>query len=84
MCMSVVLSPQKFKNKKKQKTVSKFDAFRAQYNFNRSWPPSIDDIVNFIAYLSSEGYSCSSAKTYLSGISFIPSLMMEQIHLMSL
>ena len=54
--------------------VSKFDALRAQYNFNRSWPPSIDDIVNFIAYLSSEGYSFSSAKTYLSGTSFYTKL----------
>ena len=51
-------------------TVSNFDAFRAQYHSNRSWPPSIDDIVNFITYLFSEGYSFSSAKTYLSGISF--------------
>ena len=39
--------------------VSKFDAFRGQHNFDKSWAPNIDDIINFIAYLSSDGYSFS-------------------------
>ena len=50
--------------------VSTFDAFRTQYNFQTSWPPNINVLVNFIAFLSSEGYSFSTAKSYLSGISF--------------
>ena len=50
--------------------VSTFDAFRTQYNFQTPWPPNINVLVNFIAFLSSEGYSYSTAKSYLSGISF--------------
>ena len=50
--------------------VSTFDACRTQYNFQTSWPHNINVLVNFIAFLSSEGYSLSTAKPYLSGISF--------------
>lgn len=35
-----------------------------------SWPPQVDHIVNFIAFLSSRNLSYSTVKCYLSGISF--------------
>lgn len=35
-----------------------------------SWPPQVDHIVNFIAFLSSKGLSYSTAKCYLAGVSF--------------
>lgn len=57
-----------------EQAVSKFDAFRTRFNFQKLWPPNISEIVNFIAYLYSEGYSFSTAKTYISGISFYTKL----------
>ena len=50
--------------------VSKFDMFRSQYNLSNSWPPMIDDLINFIAYLSTQGYKSSTARSYVAGISF--------------
>lgn len=32
------------------------------------WPPPIDHLIYYIAFLSKEGYSYKTAKTYLSGI----------------
>lgn len=50
--------------------ISKFDLFRSQYHLPRSWPPVLDDIINFIAYLSINGYKFATARSYLAGVSF--------------
>ena len=45
-------------------------SFVSQYNLSNSWPPMIDDLINFIAYLSTQGYKSSTARSYVAGISF--------------
>lgn len=35
-----------------------------------SWPPSLESLINFIAFLSSKSYKHSTASSYVSGISF--------------
>lgn len=53
-----------------QKGIDLFMQFRGLYNIQDIWPPSVDQIINFIAFLSSKSISYSTAKTYLAGISF--------------
>lgn len=53
-----------------QKGIDLFMQFRGLYNLQDIWPPSVDQIINFIAFLSSKSISYSTAKTYLAGISF--------------
>ena len=50
--------------------VKQFDGFRASYGLNLLWPPPLDHVINFIAYLSSKSYSSSTAHSYISDISF--------------
>ena len=47
-----------------------FDDFRTRFDLSTNWPPTVDVMINFIAYLSSHGYQYSTAKTYLAGVSF--------------
>ena len=47
-----------------------FQEFRKEYFQEFSWPPNIDEIVNYLAFLSKKGLSYSTAKYNLSGISF--------------
>ena len=41
-------------------TVMKFYDFRTRFNLATNWPPALDVIILFIAYLSSVGYQCST------------------------
>ena len=50
--------------------ISIFRAFRANYNLPSIWPPSPDQIINFLAYLASTGKTYATVKCYLAGISF--------------
>ena len=47
-----------------------FYYFRMRFNLSTTWPPTVDGMINFIAYLSSHGYQYLTAKTYLAGVSF--------------
>ncbi|XP_062608427.1 uncharacterized protein LOC134270246 isoform X2 [Saccostrea cucullata] len=47
-----------------------FYRFRSETSFEQVWPPPIDHIINFIAYMSENGCSFSTVKSYLAGISF--------------
>ena len=38
-----------------------FDDFRKRFNLSTNWPPTVDVLINFIAYLSSHGYQFSTA-----------------------
>lgn len=43
--------------------------FRLQYDLDNFWPVPLDHLLKFIAYLSYENFSSSTATTYISGIS---------------
>jgi len=47
-----------------------FDKFRTLQKINISWPPRLDTIVQFIAYLSLKGLSANTAKSYLLAIGY--------------
>ena len=43
------------------------------YNFGgkkSSWPPTLEHIIEFIGYMSVKGFTDSTAKTYIAGISY--------------
>ena len=52
-----------------QNGISLCVAFRLNQGLRDTWPPSISDLVNYVAYLSSFGYAPSTVKVYLSGLS---------------
>ncbi|CAG2209864.1 unnamed protein product [Mytilus edulis] len=45
-----------------------FKKFRFIYNYRDIWPVPIDEIAQFIAYLSYKGFSASTVSTYISGL----------------
>jgi hypothetical protein len=47
-----------------------FNKFRQQYQLSESWPPPLDHIIQFLAYMSLRGLSSKTARLYLSAISF--------------
>lgn len=47
-----------------------FDVFRSGHNRALSWPPCLQDIVDFIAHLSVSNHAPSTAKTYIAGLSY--------------
>ena len=47
-----------------------FENFRNDNNLCHLWPVPIADLINFIIYLCMNGYSPSTAKTYISAIGF--------------
>lgn len=47
-----------------------FNNFRALYGFPNSWPVPVDELAQFIAFLSFNKTSISTVKTYLSSISY--------------
>lgn len=50
--------------------INVFDRFRSVHGHDLNWPPQIDVILDFISYLSVQGYAPSTAKSYIFGISF--------------
>lgn len=50
--------------------VQQFDALCTEYKLSPSWPTPLNHVVNFVAYLSCNGYSFSTASSYVSGIAF--------------
>ncbi|XP_052102937.1 uncharacterized protein LOC127736433 [Mytilus californianus] len=48
--------------------VRSFDQFRSSHGHAIVWPPSLNGICNFIAYLSVRGYAPSTVKSYIFGI----------------
>lgn len=47
-----------------------FDKFREEFNLPSTWPPPLNQLVDFISYLSLKSYSPSSVKLSMSAISF--------------
>ena len=48
-----------------------FATFRSEFQLQSSWPPPLDQVVQFVAYMSVKGLAWSTARTYLMGIAFI-------------
>ncbi|XP_061185480.1 uncharacterized protein LOC133193532 [Saccostrea echinata] len=46
-----------------------FCKFRSEFHPRNSWPPSLEELTNFVAFLSVKGYAVSTVKTYLAAIS---------------
>lgn len=51
------------------KAINVFHDFRLQYCLPPLWPPPVDHIVNFLAFLASKDLAYSTAKVYLSALS---------------
>ena len=49
------------------KGLENFNNLRIKHMSENSWPPKVDHIVNFIAFLSSKVLSYSTAHCYLAG-----------------
>lgn len=54
--------------------IQAFFNFRVQASFEHLWPPPIDHIVMFIAYMKESGFAFSTAKSYMAGLSFVVNL----------
>jgi hypothetical protein len=52
-----------------QNGISSCVAFRLNQGLQDTWTPSISDLVNYVAYVSSFGYAPSTVKVYLLGLS---------------
>ena len=50
--------------------VSSFVNFRLKHGLGDSWPPTVSDLVNYVAYMSCQGYAPATVKVYLSGLSY--------------
>ena len=50
--------------------MSAFNIFRKNYNLDVIWPPPVNHISSFIAFLAYNSYTPSTAKTYVSALSF--------------
>jgi len=53
-----------------ENAVQSFNQFRLEFQIELKWPPPIDHIINYVAYLSKKRYSSTTVKTYLSGINY--------------
>ena len=47
-----------------------FQNFRLTYKFSLNEAPTIEHVVNYIAYLSLNGYAAATLSTYIAGLSF--------------
>jgi hypothetical protein len=50
--------------------MSAFNKFRKNYKLDVIWPPPVNHISSFIAFLAYNSYTPSTAKTYVSALSF--------------
>ena len=50
--------------------IASFDSFRLSHSLPITWPPQCTHIINYIAYLSKEGFTHSTVTAYIAGIAF--------------
>ena len=50
--------------------ISLFVNFRLNHGLGDSWPSTISDLVNYVAFMSCQGYAPATVKVYLSGLSY--------------
>lgn len=48
--------------------------FCTQYGHNCIWPPSLESVVQFVAYLSAKGLSYATVRSYIAGLSYFTKL----------
>lgn len=53
-----------------ENAVKKFESFRNENSLEHKWPIPLPDLINFIAFMSKMAYAPSTAKSYISGLSF--------------
>lgn len=53
-----------------QRGLESFGTFRNKFSLQLLWPPPVHQLVNYIAYLASNSISYSTARCYISGISY--------------
>jgi hypothetical protein len=53
-----------------QKGLNSFHTFRSKFNLPLCWPPTVDQFINYIAYLHTNQVAYSTVKCYLCGISY--------------
>lgn len=53
-----------------ENAITSFSNFRRSFGIEEIWPPTIDHLINYVAYLSKTGYSAKTARTYLSGVNY--------------
>ena len=53
-----------------QSGLSSFHKFRSQFNHDSVWPPPLTQVVDYVSYLSCIGQAWSTARSYVSAISF--------------
>jgi site-specific recombinase XerD len=63
-----------------QRALDSFALFRNKYALPLLWPPPVHQFVNYIAYLSANSVSYSTARSYLSGISYHLQIQGEHDH----
>ena len=56
--------------RKHDRGLTLFATFRYEFQLQSSWPPSLDQVVQFVAYMSVKDLAWSTARTYLMGIAF--------------
>jgi hypothetical protein len=61
-----------------ESAVASFENLRLYCNLPNIWPVPLTNIVNFIAYLEKMNYEVSTAKSYISGLSFKMKVMTIQ------
>ena len=47
-----------------------FSKYQNQFGLSGAWPPTLEHLINFIAYMYTNSYSVSTARSYLAGLSF--------------
>lgn len=50
--------------------LSKLCTFRSSYKLKQDWPVPVNDLLNFIAFLSVQGLSGGTISSYISGVSY--------------
>lgn len=50
--------------------LERFSEFKRQYGLSDAWPPTVEQVVRFVAWLSLQKLSHKTAKSYLSSIAF--------------
>ena len=50
--------------------ISRFEAFRSQHGFEKCWPPTVEQLSLFLAYLSLQSLSHKTARLYLCAVGY--------------
>lgn len=57
-------------NKTYRTGLSAFEKFLVKFNIEETWPPKLDTVVHFVAYLSINSLAANTAQCYVSAIAY--------------